>query len=331
MSKWVVSIITMRDAPILQEAVDKLWEVGEVRFAWSKGWFADEDVLRSVAGSDAILVRRGRVDKAVMDVCPNLKIISIYGVGIDRVDVEEATRRGILVTNGRGSNSTAVAELTIGLTIMALRNLYQLVDKMRESGWEEANKYAIGYEVCGKTVGLVGIGNIGSRVARILKAMEARVIAYDPYVSAESVKGLGIELVDLDTLVRESDIISIHAMLTKESYHLINEERLRKMKKNAIIVNTARGGIIDTDALVKALKEGWIAGAALDVTDPEPIPPDHPLLKLPNVIITPHVGGGTVESSNRMSFMAVEEIIRAYKGLPPMNPVNPEVLKSKSS
>ncbi|MCS7108279.1 MAG: hydroxyacid dehydrogenase [Sulfolobales archaeon] len=329
MSKWVVSIVTMKDAPILQEAVEKLKEVGEVRYVWSKGWFADEDVLKGVAGSDAILVRRGRVDKSVMDVCPNLKIVSIYGVGIDRVDVEEATRRGVLVTNGRGSNSTAVAELTIGLTIMALRNLYQLVDKMRVGSWEEANKYATGYEVCGKTVGLVGIGNIGSRVAKILKAMEARVIAYDPYVSAEKAKEWGVELVDLDTLVKESDIISIHAMLTKETQHLINEDKLRKMKKSAIIVNTARGGIIDTEALVKALKEGWIAGAALDVTDPEPIPPNHPLLKLPNVIITPHVGGGTVESANRMSFMAVEEIIRAYRGLPPMNPVNPEVLKNK--
>lgn len=329
MSKWVVSIVTMKDAPILQEAVEKLKEVGEVRYVWSKGWFADEDVLKGVAGSDAILVRRGRVDKSVMDVCPNLKIVSIYGVGIDRVDVEEATRRGVLVTNGRGSNSTAVAELTIGLTIMVLRNLYQLVDKMRVGSWEEANKYATGYEVCGKTVGLVGIGNIGSRVAKILKAMEARVIAYDPYVSAEKAREWGVELVDLDTLVKESDIISIHAMLTKETQHLINEDKLRKMKRSAIIVNTARGGIIDTEALVKALKEGWIAGAALDVTDPEPIPPNHPLLKLPNVIITPHVGGGTVESSNRMSFMAVEEIIRAYRGLPPMNPVNPEVLKSK--
>lgn len=329
MSRWVVSIITMRDAPILQEAVEKLREVGEVRYVWSKGWFVDGDVLSGVVSSDAILVRRGRVDRAVMDVCPNLKIISIYGVGIDRVDVEEATRRGILVTNGRGSNSSAVAELTVGLMIMVLRNLYQLVDKMRESGWEEANKYSIGYEVCGKTVGLIGVGNIGSRVVRILKAMEAKVIAYDPYIAPESVKNLGVELVDLDTLVRESDIISIHAMLTKESYHLINEEKLGKMKKNAVIINTARGGIIDTEALVKALKEGWIAGAALDVTDPEPLPQDHPLLKLPNVIVTPHVGGGTVESSERMSFMAVEEIIRAYKGLPPMNPVNPEVLRGK--
>ncbi len=327
MSRWVVSVISTKEAPVPEEGIKLLNEVGEVRLVWSKGWFSDEDVINSVRGSDAILVRRGRIDKAVMDACPNLKIVAVFGIGVDRVDVDEATRRGILVTNTKGSNSAAVAELAIGLMLTLLRNLYPVIDSMRRGNWDEASAYGTGREICGKVVGLLGIGSIGSRVAKVLNAMEAKVIAYDPYVSAEKAKELGVELVGLDTLIKESDIISIHAPLTKETYHIINEERLRMMKRSAYIVNTARGGLIDTDALVKALSEGWIAGAALDVTDPEPLPPNHPLYKLPNVILTPHIGGGTHESLVRTAVMAAEEIVRRYKGLPPLSPVNPEVLK----
>jgi len=320
-------VISTKEMPVYEEAINKLREIGEVRIVWSKGWVVDEEVLRGVKGSDAILVRIGRVDRSVMDVCPNLKIISVHGVGVDRVDVEEATRRGILVTYTPGANAQSVAELAVGLMISLSRNLHLIYDKMLEGRWNDALKYGVGHEVGGKVVGLLGIGNIGSRVAKILNAMGAKVIAYDPYVSAERARELGVELVDLDTLISESDIISIHAPLTKETYHLINEDRLRRMKRSAIIVNTARGGLIDTDALVKALRDGWIAGAALDVTDPEPLPPDHPLYKLPNVIITPHIGGSTYESIMRVAMMAAEEIVRRYRGLPPLNPVNPEVLK----
>jgi len=206
----------MKDAPVLQEAVEMLKEVGEIRFVWSKGWVVDDDVLRGVAGSDAILVRRGRVDKSVMDVCPNLKIISICGVGVDRVDVEEASKRGILVTNTRGSNSVAVAELTVGLMIAILRKLHLIFDKMLEGKWDDARVYSVGSEICGKVVGLIGVGNIGSRVAKIVKAMGAEVIAYDPYVTEEKFKELGFSLVDLETLLKQADIVSIHTPLTNE-------------------------------------------------------------------------------------------------------------------
>ncbi|MEM4784693.1 MAG: hydroxyacid dehydrogenase, partial [Sulfolobales archaeon] len=259
---------------------------------------------------------------------PNLKIISVHGVGFDRVDVDEATRRGVLVTYTPGANAQSVAELTIGLMITALRKLHLVTEKMRTGGWDEARVYGTGSEVYGKVVGLIGIGNIGGRVARIVRAMEAaEVLAYDPYVSESRARELGVRLVDLDTLLRQSDIISIHAPLTKETYHLINEERLKIMKPSAIIVNTARGGLIDTEALYKALRDGWIAGAALDVTDPEPLPKEHPLYKLPNVVITPHIGGSTYECWRRVSLMAAEEVVRRFKGLPPLNPVNPQVLK----
>ncbi|MEM0051026.1 MAG: hydroxyacid dehydrogenase [Sulfolobales archaeon] len=325
--KPVVSVLSTKDAPLHEDAVKMLLEYFNVRFVTTKGWVVDEDVLRGVEGSDAILVRIGRVDKSVMDVCPNLKIISVHGAGYDRVDVEEATRRGILVTYTPGANAPAVAELTVGLMITILRKLHLIIDKMLEGRWDDARVYGTGNEVYGKVVGLVGIGNIGSRVAKIVKAMGAEVIAYDPYVTEEKARELGVKLVDLETLLKQADIVSIHAPLTKETHHIINEGRLRVMKPTAVIVNTARGGLIDTEALYKALKEGWIAGAALDVTDPEPLPPEHPLYKLPNVVITPHVGGSTYESMRRVALMAAEEVVRRFKGLPPLNPVNPQVLK----
>ncbi|MEM1680235.1 MAG: hydroxyacid dehydrogenase [Sulfolobales archaeon] len=327
-SKPIVAVLSTKDAPVHEDALKLLREHFIVREVTTKGWTVDEDVVRGASGAEAILVRIGRVDKAVMDVCPNLKIISVHGVGFDRVDVDEATRRGVLVTYTPGANAQSVAELTIGLMITALRKLHLVTEKMRTGGWDEARVYGTGSEVYGKVVGLIGIGNIGGRVARIVRAMEAaEVLAYDPYVSESRARELGVRLVDLDTLLRQSDIISIHAPLTKETYHLINEERLKIMKPSAIIVNTARGGLIDTEALYKALRDGWIAGAALDVTDPEPLPKEHPLYKLPNVVITPHIGGSTYECWRRVSLMAAEEVVRRFKGLPPLNPVNPQVLK----
>ncbi len=327
--EYVVALLSTRSAPIHENAVELLVREGfTVKHIITKGWVADEDVVKEVRGSDAILVRIGRVDKAVMDVCPNLKIVSVHGVGFDRVDVEEASRRGVLVTYTPGANAQAVAELTIGLMIAILRKLHLVIDKMLDGRWDEAMAYGVGNEVYGKVVGLVGIGNIGGRVARIVRAMEvADVLAYDPYVSEARAKELGVKLVDLDTLLKQSDIISVHAPLTKETYHIIGEEKLKLMKPTAIIVNTARGGLIDNEALYKALRDGWIAGAALDVTDPEPLPKEHPLYKLPNVVITPHIGGSTYESWRRVSLTAAEEIVRRFKGLPPLNPVNPQILK----
>jgi len=326
----LIVLLTTKDAPIHEDAVKMLREVGEVRLVETRGWSVDEDVLNGVMGAEAILVRIGVVNKDVMDRCPNLRIISVHGVGVDRVDVEEATRRGILVTNTPGANAQSVAELAVGLMIAILRKLHSVLDKMREGKWSEARAVGVGNEIYGKKVGLVGIGNIGSRVARYLRAFEAEVLAYDPYVTEERARELGVKLVDLETLLRESDIVSIHAPLTKETYHMINEERLRIMKPSAVIINTSRGGLIDTEALYKALKEGWIAGAALDVTDPEPLPENHPLYKLPNVIITPHIGGSTAEAMKRIALMAAEEIVRRFNNLPPLHPVNPEVLKGRS-
>jgi len=326
----LIVLLTTKDAPIHEDAVKMLREVGEVRLVETRGWSVDEDVLNGVRGAEAILVRIGVVNKDVMDRCPNLRIISVHGVGVDRVDVEEATRRGILVTNTPGANAQSVAELAVGLMIAILRKLHSVLDRMREGKWSEARAVGVGNEIYGKKVGLVGIGNIGSRVARYLRAFEAEVLAYDPYVTEERARELGVKLVDLETLLRESDIVSIHAPLTKETYHMINEKRLRIMKPSAVIINTSRGGLIDTEALYKALKEGWIAGAALDVTDPEPLPENHPLYKLPNVIITPHIGGSTAEAMKRIALMAAEEIVRRFNNLPPLHPVNPEVLKGRS-
>ncbi len=255
-----------------------------------------------------------------------VRMIARHGIGIDNVDVDAATRFGVVVTRVPGHvEREAVAEHAVALILAALRNLINAHLKVVEGRWGERGKFVC-HELRSLKVGLIGIGNIGSRVAEILtKGFNAKVIAYDPYVSAERARELGVELVDLDTLISESDIISIHAPLTKETYHLINEDRLRRMKRSAIIVNTARGGLIDTDALVKALRDGWIAGAALDVTDPEPLPPDHPLYKLPNVIITPHIAAFTYEGLKGMDEAVVKAIKDFLTGNIPDGIVNREV------
>ena len=225
MVKPLIVLLTTPDAPIHEDAVNMLKKIGQVKYAWTKGWRVDEEVLANVKDANAILVRIGRVNKDVMDQCPDLKIIAVHGVGVDRVDVEEATRRGIIVTNVPGGNAEAVAELTVCLIIMLLRKLHLILDRMKYGKWFEARKYIPGMEINNKVVGIIGLGNIGSRVARYLKTMNAKVIAYDPYVPNSVAKELNIKLVDdLKELLQEADIITIHVPLTKETYHMIDEE-----------------------------------------------------------------------------------------------------------
>jgi len=184
----------------------------------------------------------------------------------------------------------------------------------------------IGIELAGKVLGIIGFGRIGGEVARRAKGFDMRVIAYDPYVPRDIALSLGVELTSLENLLRESDFVTIHCPLTRETYHMIDENKLRLMKKSAFIINTARGAIIDEKALYRALKEGWIAGAALDVYEVEPLPPDSPLLDLGNIILTPHIAWFTEEALRRLEFMACEEALRILRGEMPRNVVNIEVL-----
>jgi len=241
--------------------------------------------------------------------------ILVHGIGLDNVDVKSATEEGVIVAKVPGPiEREAVAELTVGLLINVLRHITPAFIKVREGKWGERAKY-VGSELMNKTVGVIGVGNIGSRVAEILKnGFNATVLAYDPYLSPEKISNMGLKPVSFDRLLQESDIITIHCPLTKETYHMLDEAAFKKMKEGVIIINAARGAIIDANALVKALKEGKVKAAALDVVEGEPIDPANPLLKFENVLITPHIGAYTFEALKGMDAVLVKPSRRYSRG-----------------
>lgn len=272
-----------------------------------------------------------KYDQAFFENNKNVVSILIHGIGVDNVDIKAATDNGVVIVRVPGIiEREAVAELTVSLMLNALRHVVQASNKVREGKWTERAKY-VGFELARKTVGIIGVGNIGSKVAELLiNGFNAKVMAYDPYIPAEKIRAMGAEPADLDTLLKSSDIITIHCPLTKETYHLLDEDGFKKLKKGAILVNTARGEIIDTGALIKALEEGIVAAAALDVIEGEPIDRSHPLLKYENVIITPHIGAYTFEALTGMDRSLVNAIKSMLKGEIPEGIVNREVFKKEN-
>ncbi|RLG86084.1 MAG: D-glycerate dehydrogenase [Thermoprotei archaeon] len=277
-----------------------------------------------------------RIDCNLLQRAKKLRIIAQYAVGYDNIDIECATKLGIYVTNTPGVLTEATAELTWALIFAVARRIVEADHFVRwgewwrlKTGWHP--KMMLGVELYKKTLGIIGLGRIGSRVAEIgRKAFDMRVIYYDIYRKKDLEEKLGIEYKDLDQVLAESDIISIHVPLTKETYHMINEERLKKVKKGALLINTSRGAVIDTNALVKALEEGWIAGAGIDVFEQEPIPPNHPLTRFKNVVLVPHIGSATYETRHKMAELVAENLIAFYEGRVPPTLVNKEVLKVRS-
>ena len=252
--------------------------------------------------------------------------ILVHGIGLDNIDVRSATEEGVVVAKVPGPiEREAVAELTIGLLLNVLRNITPASIKVREGKWADRAKY-VGSELMNKTVGVIGVGNIGSRVAEILKnGFNVRILAYDPYIPPEKISNMGLKPASFDELLQESDIITIHCPLTKETYHMLDETAFKKMKDGVIIINTARGAIIDTSALINALEEGKVKAAALDVVEEEPVDPTNPLLRFENVLITPHIGAYTFEALIGMDTVLVEAVKALLKGEAPDNVVNKEV------
>ncbi|MGC9012209.1 D-2-hydroxyacid dehydrogenase [Thermogladius sp.] len=274
---------------------------------------SEEELVRLIKGFHAIIVRsKPRVTRRVIEAADELKVIARAGVGLDNIDVQAAESRGIKVVNAPESVTQAVAELTVGLMLALLRKIALSDRKMREGMWIKHE--AVGTELRGKTLGIVGFGRIGRAVARICYyGFGMKIIYTDKHCDREAGREFNAECVDLDTLLRTADIVSLHVPLTPETTHLINEEKLKLMKKTAILVNTARGAVVDTNALVKALKEGWIAGAALDVFEQEPLPKDHPLLQLDNVVLTPHIGASSVEAQDQAGLEVAKKIVELLK------------------
>ncbi|MEZ0397284.1 MAG: D-2-hydroxyacid dehydrogenase [Anaerolineales bacterium] len=266
-----------------------------------------EELMNVLPNYDGCVVRsRTKIRQPLIDACPNLKVIVRGGVGLDTIDADYARSKGITVMNTPKASSASVAELAIGFMFMLARNLYKATQTMKEEKWEK--KAFEGDEIGGKTLGLIGIGNIGKEVAKRAAALGMTVIAYDPYVTEAE----GVELVGLDELLSRSDYISLHLPKTKESAGMIGAEQFAKMKTGVRIVNCARGGIIDEQALYDALTSGKVAGAALDVFAEEP-PTDWKLLHLENVIASPHIGAATREAQGRVGAEVAEKLIEFAK------------------
>jgi D-3-phosphoglycerate dehydrogenase len=321
---------------IREEGIKLLEKVADV-YVFDKGRPANKaEIIMYAKHANALLVQSGveQIDKDVIDSIPNLKIISRHGVGYDNVDVNYATKKGIIVTIARtANNADSVAELTFAL-LLALARKICLIDKFVKSGeWQDKpNLYKVeklGVDVFGKVLGIIGLGNIGLAVAKRAKGFDMNIIYYDIIRREDVEKKMNIKFVSFKVLLQESDFITIHVPLSKDTYHLIGEKELKMMKNTAYIINTARGPLIDEKALYKALKEGWIAGAGLDVFEQEPVSKDNPLLKLDNVVLTSHVGGATIECRKRLAIVAADNIIRVLQGKVPdkVNIVNPEVVK----
>ena len=270
-----------------------------------------------------IISRMGRLDAAAMDAAPSLRVISKHGVGVDNIDLTAAGERGIPVLMATGANAVSVAEHAIALMLAVAKRLGPLDRGLREGRWEKPGFR--GREIAGSTLGLVAFGAIARHTARMAQAFGMQVIAYDPFCPAEAMEAAGVRRIeDVDALVAEADVISLHSPLTDATRNLIDARRLGLMKPHAIIVNTARGGLIDEAALAAALAEGRIAGAGLDSFAQEPPPADHPFWAEPNLVMTPHVGGVTTAANARVGVEAAQGIIDHLAGrdLPPARIAN---------
>lgn len=310
-----------------EDGIKTLRSIGETEVAIG---LPKDELLKKIQNVDAVVVRSAtKVTADLINAAQKLKVIARAGVGVDNIDVPAATRKGILVINAPDSSSIAVAEHVIGL-MLALTRKIAISNMSLKSGKWEKGKF-LGVELSGKLLGIIGLGRIGTQVALRAKALGLRVAAFDPYVTEKAAEELGIKLVDLETLLKESDIITIHVPLTPETKYLIGEKQLSLMKSNAFLINTSRGGVVNEKALCIALKGKKIAGAALDVFEAEP-PIENPLLELENVVVTPHIGGSTEEAQRSAAMAVASEIINVLQGKPVRNVVNipiidPETLR----
>jgi D-3-phosphoglycerate dehydrogenase len=274
--------------------------------------YVESDRLAAMAAEDGIhglIVRIGRVTREVLAASPNLKIIVKHGVGVDNIDVEAATELGIPVCITANANYESVAEHALALMFALSKNLFFLDSRMRRGAWEKFSSRSI--ELYGKCLGLVGVGRIGRRLAELVQPLQMRVVGLDPYLPEARFPRLVRRVGALQEVLREADFLSLHCPKTKDTVGLIGEKEFRLMKSSACIINTARGGIIDEPALVRALQEERILGAGLDCFEKEPVASDHPLLSLGNVILTPHIAGASREAFVRMGIEAVE-ILSGY-------------------
>ena len=271
----------------------------------------------------ALTLLTDRIDAAVLDRHPNLKVVSNFAVGYDNIDPNAATERGVIVCNTPDVLTAATADHTWALLMAAARRIPESIEYVREGKWRTWGPLLLlGQEISGATLGIIGLGRIGKEVARRASGFGMRVIAYDEYQDADFAARNAVEYTDMDTVLREADFLTLHVALTPETRHLIGAEEFAKMKPTSILINAARGPVVDTEALVAALNTGEILAAALDVTDPEPLPADHPLVNMDNCIVVPHTASATVQTRDAMATLAARNLLAGLRGEKPPASVN---------
>jgi D-3-phosphoglycerate dehydrogenase len=283
-----------------------------------------QELLAMIGEYDGLIIRSAtRVTAEVIERADNLKAIGRAGIGVDNIDIEAATKHGVIVANAPESNTVAAAEHTLGLMLASARRIPAADSSLRDGEWKRS--VFKGVEVSGKTLGLIGLGHVGAIVARGALGMGMRVLAYDPYVSEDRMRQVNVERAETtDEVFERSDFVSLHVPRTPQTVGLVNEGTLAKMKPTAYLINVARGGIVDETDLYNALKEGTIAGAALDVFAEEPTT-ESPIFTLPNVVVTPHLGASTAEAQDRAGITAAEQVATALRGAVPIHAINAPV------
>ena len=320
-------------APFSPPVVERLKQSLEVIYeSWTetRRLLAAEELIDRIQSQDIeiLVVEADFVFREVFEKATKLKLIGACRGNVTQVDIAAATEHGVLVVNTPARNAIAVAELTVGLMLALVRNIPTAHQMVKSGGWVDptAAYFSLrGTELTGKTIGIVGFGAIGQQVAKRLSAFDTSILVYDPYIAPEKIKEAGARPVDLDELMQQSDFVTLHCPSIPETVGLISRQRIALMKPTAYLVNTASAAVVDREAMAQALSQGRIAGAAFDVYETWPVEPDHPFLKLDNVVLTPHIGGATNETVERHSVMMAEDIERFVRGQRPKNMLNPEV------
>jgi len=274
--------------------------------------FTEKQMIKKLADKDAVIVGTDPISAKVIENASQLRVISKYGVGLDNIDLEAANKNGIMVTYTPGTNFEAVAELSIGLMFNIARNISTIDRKVREKNWLQSR----GVELKGKIIGIIGTGTIGKRTAEIANCIGMKVICYDINKDKEWAEKLGAKYQSFDKLISKADFISLHIPLNSKTKYMIGKKELNKMKKSSILINTSRGGIVDLDALVEALKENCITGAGLDVFENQP-PKNQEIYDLDNIVITSHIGAHTRESITKMGTFSANNLIKGLEGKKP--------------
>jgi phosphoglycerate dehydrogenase-like enzyme len=296
---------------------------GEVLYPTPMGPLPKDALLPHLQRADAVIASTDPYTGDVLDACPRLRTVVRWGTGYDSVDVAACTERGVVACNAPGLVVQAVADHVFLVMLAMARRLPHQTAVMRAGSWEEVR----GVELWQKTIGIIGFGAIGRAVARRAAGFDCRVLAYDPLIPPETLQGHGVEAVGLEQLFRDSDFVTLHASLTPETRGMVGERLLRLMRPGAFFVNAARGPLVDEAALIRALTEGWIAGASVDTFAQEPLPGDHPLRSLPSCLATPHSAFNTVEAAAATNRAVADQVLAVLLGERPRYPLNPEVFE----